>query len=93
MAADSRLTQWVDTYTTELYSWAIHKVSDSELSKDLIQDTFLAAAEKIEGFKGESSPKTWLFSILNHKIIDHYRKKTSKPVSIDNQLFSSGFIK
>ena len=68
------LPQWVESYTENLHSWAFHKVSDGELAKDLVQDTFLAAAEKIESFKGDSSPKTWLFSILNHKIIDHYRK-------------------
>jgi len=91
MTADNRLSEWVNTYTSELYSWAYHKVSDSELAKDLVQDTFLAAAEKIDGFKGESSPKTWLFSILNHKIIDYYRRKINQPVSIDNQSLSTFF--
>ena len=87
----TNLSQWVETYTSELYSWAFHKVSDAELAKDLVQDSFLAAAEKIETFKGESSPKTWLFSILNHKIIDVYRKKVKQPVSLDNQVFSRFF--
>jgi RNA polymerase sigma-70 factor (ECF subfamily) len=64
MGTDNRLSQWVEAYTSELYSWSYHKVSDTELAKDLVQDTFLAAAEKISDFKGESSPKTWLFSIL-----------------------------
>ena len=63
MTTDNRLSQWVESYASELYSWAFHKVSDSELAKYLGQDTFLAAAEKIDGFKGESTPKTWLFSI------------------------------
>lgn len=40
-----------------MFSWAIHKVSDTELAKDLVQDTFMAATEKIEGFKGDSSLK------------------------------------
>ncbi len=84
MLEDNRLSEWVEEYTSELYLWAYHKVSDSELAKDLVQDTFLAAAEKINGFKGESSPKTWLFSILNHKIFDYYRRKINQPVSIDN---------
>ena len=91
MTGDSRLSQWVESYASELYSWAFHKVSDSEQAKDLVQDTFLAAAEKIDGFKGDSSPKTWLFSILNHKIIDYYRRKINQPVSIDNQSLSTFF--
>jgi len=84
----SNLTRWVLDYTDELYSWAYYKVSDDELAKDLVQDTFLAAAEKIREFKGESSPKTWLFSILNYKIIDVYRKKVNKPVTRE----PSGFL-
>jgi RNA polymerase sigma-70 factor (ECF subfamily) len=70
------IAQWVENYTSDLYAWARYKLSDEELAKDLVQDTFMAAAEKTSSFKGESSPKTYLFSILNHKIIDHYRKKS-----------------
>ena len=91
MLRDNRLEQWVESFTKELYSWASHKVSDNELAKDLVQDTFLAAAEKIESFKGDSSPKTWLFAILNYKIIDHYRKKINQPISLESQSFSTFF--
>ena len=87
------LAEMVEMYTSELYSWAVHKVSDSELAKDLVQDTFLAAVEKIDTFRGDSSPKTWLISILNYKIIDVYRKKVNQPVSMDNQVFSKFFDK
>jgi RNA polymerase sigma-70 factor (ECF subfamily) len=87
----NELSLWVDCYTQDLYSWALHKVSNTELAQDLVQDTFLAAVEKAGSFKGDSSPKTWLFSILNHKIIDHYRKKVNQPSSFDNQLFSMFF--
>ncbi len=82
---------WVESFSGELYSWALYKVSDPELAKDLVQDTFLAAAEKMESFRGESTPKTWLFAILNNKIIDHYRKKLKQPVNKDNQIFSKFF--
>jgi len=85
------LAGWVDSYTTDLFTWALHKTSDEELARDLVQDTFMAAAEKLDGFRGDSSPKTFLFSILNHKIIDYYRKKVNKPVNMDDQSFSSVF--
>jgi len=85
------LSAWVNNYTSELYSWALHKVSNDETAADLVQDTFLAAAEKFDSFKGDSSPKTWLYSILNHKIIDYYRKKVNQPVQRENQSFSLFF--
>lgn len=87
----TNLSEWIEKYTDHLYSWALHKVSDEELAKDLVQDTFLAAAEKIVSFKGNSSPKTWLFSILNNKIVDYYRKKVHQPVKFENQHFSLFF--
>ena len=85
------LTIWVENYTADLYKWALYKVSNRELAMDLVQDTFLSATEKMDSFKGDSSPKTWLFSILNHKIIDHYRKKVRQTVSVEDQSFSSFF--
>lgn len=88
----NNLNEWVEEYTDDLYSWALHKVSDVELAKDLVQETFLAAAEKVDGFKGDSAPKTWLYSILNHKIIDFYRKKVRQPVKVENQVFSTFFV-
>jgi RNA polymerase sigma-70 factor (ECF subfamily) len=74
-----------------MFKWALHKTSSTVVAEDLVQDTFLAAAEKIDSFKGDSSPKTWLFSILNHKIIDFYRKKVNQPVSYEENNLSGFF--
>ncbi len=85
MASDNKiLEQWVEEYTSALYSRALYKVSNSELAEDLVQDTFMVASEKVSDFNWMSSPKTWLFSILNNKIVDHYRKKINKTTSLDN---------
>ena len=78
------LSQWVNSYTNDLYRWALHKTSDIEAAKDLVQDTFLAAVEQLKNFQGTSSPKTWLFSILNHKIIDFYRRRIKEPITMDS---------
>jgi RNA polymerase sigma-70 factor (ECF subfamily) len=86
-SSKENLSRWVEKYTEDMLSWAFHKVSNIELAKDLVQDTFLVAAEKFDSFKGNSSPKTWLFSILNHKIIDHYRKRVNQTVNFENHSF------
>ncbi len=85
------LSEWVELYTADLYNRALYKISDSEQAKDLVQDTFLAAAERISEFKGDSSPKTWLFAILNHKIVDVYRKKVRQPISFERPVTSEFF--
>jgi RNA polymerase sigma-70 factor (ECF subfamily) len=74
------LEKWVNQFSDELYAWALHKTSSKETAEDLVQETFLSAFHKIDTFQGKSQPKTWLFSILNNKIIDYYRlsAKTTK---------------
>lgn len=66
---------WVDNYTDYLYSLALLKTGSRADAEDLVQETFLSAFKGKDGFKGESSEKTWLTSILRHKLIDFYRKK------------------
>jgi len=70
--------KWVDKYANYLFNYAITRVNDGEVAKDLISETFLAGLKSKENFKGDSTERTWLVSILKHKIIDHYRKRNSK---------------
>ncbi len=85
------LKNWVKAYTEDLFKWALYKTSSEQLAEDLVQDTFLAAAEKLYGFKAESSPKTWLFSILNNKIVDYYRRKFKTPQTIGDDIIGETF--
>jgi RNA polymerase sigma-70 factor (TIGR02943 family) len=78
------LAQWVDSYTDDLYRWALHKTSSVELAEDLVQDTFLGAAESWRAYSGKSTSKTWLFGILKNKIADYYRKQAYNVVSAED---------
>jgi len=92
--SNKTLENWLNDYSDDLFSWAHYKTSSKEIAEDLVQDTFLAAYKKMESFKGKSKPKTWLFSILNNKIIDHYRKsaRTTKKQSIFLKIKASTFL-
>ncbi len=72
------ISQWVNEYGDQLYRYALPRVSDSEIAKDLVQDTFLAAWRNVDKYKGEASEKNWLFTILKNKIIDYYRKASTR---------------
>jgi RNA polymerase sigma-70 factor (TIGR02943 family) len=69
--------RWVDNYADYLYSYAITRINDEDLAKDLVQETFLAALERLGKFEGRSTERTWLTAILKYKVIDVYRKKSS----------------
>jgi RNA polymerase sigma-70 factor (ECF subfamily) len=69
--------KWIDLYADYLFNFTISRVSDSEIAKDLVQETFLAGLKSMKNFKGEASERTWLVSIIKRKIIDHYRRINS----------------
>ncbi|UAY56642.1 sigma-70 family RNA polymerase sigma factor [Arachidicoccus terrestris] len=69
---------WVDKYADYLYAYASTRINDRDLARDLVQETFLAALQRIDKFEGRSSEKTWLTAILKNKIIDVYRKKAGR---------------
>ncbi len=73
---------WVDLYGDFLFNYAWIRVGSKEMAEDLVQDTFVAAWQAKDSFRGDSTELTWLTSILKRKVIDHYRKKsTHKEIS------------
>jgi RNA polymerase sigma factor (sigma-70 family) len=71
-------SQRINDYYHYLLSYALSRVRDKEVAKDLVQESFLAALENVHTFKNKSSEKTWLVAILKNKIIDNYRKTASE---------------
>ena len=69
---------WVDRYADYLYNYALARVSDAEMAKDLVQETFIAGLQSAPQFKGNAAERTWLVAILKRKVIDQYRKANSR---------------
>ncbi|KQM77029.1 RNA polymerase subunit sigma-24 [Pedobacter sp. Leaf216] len=72
---------WVEKYADYLYGFAMARLRDEEVAKDLVQDTFLAALQHLDRFEGNSEEKTWLTAILKNKIADFYRKQSTGRLS------------
>lgn len=72
---DSHIEAWVEEYGDYLFSFALLKVKDIPLAEDLVQETLLAAITAEKSFSHQSSVRTWLTSILKHKMIDHFRRQ------------------
>jgi RNA polymerase sigma-70 factor (ECF subfamily) len=65
---------WVDRHGDVLYRYAYSRIHNHAQAEDLVQETFLAALNARSQFKGKSSERTWLLSILRHKLIDQFRR-------------------
>lgn len=72
---DSHVEIWLEDYGDYLFSYALLKVKDTHLAEDFVQETLLAAITAEKNFSHRSSVRTWLTSILKHKIIDHFRRQ------------------
>jgi len=83
------IKSWVDAYSNKMYSWCLFKTNSKETSEDLVQDTFMAAFQAMNKYEGKSDPKTWLFSILNNKIADHFRKLYRNPTVTESGIKQS----
>jgi len=84
---DIDTNKWVDEYSDALYNYAVVRVNDHDQALDLVQDTFVSALKSLENFQGKSSVKTWLYSILKRKIIDHWRKQDSRKTQAASKYF------
>lgn len=80
-AADALLSEHLDP----LYRFVRWRLgSDVHRVEDLVQDTFLAALQKMEAFDGRSSLHTWLCAIAKNKIRTARRAET--PRSLEDVL-------
>ncbi len=66
---------WIDEHGDFLFRFAMMRVHDQSVSEDLVQETLLSAIQSMAAYRGQSSVRTWLTSILKNKICDLYRKR------------------
>ncbi|MFO8009153.1 MAG: sigma-70 family RNA polymerase sigma factor [Candidatus Brocadiia bacterium] len=78
------LQELVDAHYGRLFRAARFLCGDESVAEDLIQETFLAAADARKRFRGESSYYTWLYAILLNKFRRWLRQKDSSFLSLSH---------
>jgi RNA polymerase sigma-70 factor (ECF subfamily) len=64
----------VGLYQDRLYNAILRMVGQPEEARDLAQETFTRGLDKLDGFRGDASPYTWLFRIATNLSISRLRK-------------------
>ncbi len=72
--ANNTIQAIYEQYKNDVYAYLMSLTHNKPLSEDLTSDVFLGAIKALPVFKGNSSIKTWLFSIARHKWYEHLRK-------------------
>ena len=76
------LIELMNLYGDYLKQTAFHVLHDVQLAEDMTQETFISFYQKKQ-FKGQSSPKTYLYSIMMNHIKMYLRKNRLDIVSED----------
>ncbi len=62
-------------FRPQMVKFACLQLHDDAAGEDVVQEAIEAALAGIDRFAGRSALKTWLFTILRHKIIDNLRER------------------
>ncbi|WP_298619203.1 sigma-70 family RNA polymerase sigma factor [uncultured Zoogloea sp.] len=62
-------------FRPQMIKFARLQLHDDAAGEDVVQEAIEAALAGIDRFAGRSALKTWLFTILRHKIIDSLRER------------------
>ena len=76
------LTNQFETFQGELKSFILRMTASVQDAEDIVQDTYIKARSKINTFRGESSLKTWVFSIASNLAKDLLRSKKRWPETV-----------
>jgi len=73
----------VERYQHRLYGSLVHVTGSSEQAKDVAQDAFAHAYEKLGTFRGQSAFYSWLFRIALNAAVSARRKTQRVTASVD----------
>lgn len=71
----------LERYQDRVFGFGLRMCGDAEDAKDVLQETLLAAARTMRGFRGGSSMSTWLYTIARSFCIKKRRKSKFAPTS------------
>ena len=66
-----------------LYRFALARLRDPELARDVVQSAICKAIANLDGYRGEASLAAWLFTICRYEISAHYRRLGRIPSPVE----------
>src|SRR5689334_24731064 len=85
-------TELVERHASALARFAVSSGERTEVD-ELVQDTFVRAFNSLDGFRGDSSFRTWLFTIERRLLLDRRRaeKRRRDRVELQEDDASTGY--
>lgn len=73
-------------HASRLFSVACRMVGNAADAEDLLQEIFLTAHRKLDGFRGESSLGTWLYRLAMNQCLDYLRSRAARAGQVTGAL-------
>lgn len=70
----------------KLFSVACRMVGNPADAEDLLQEIFLSAHRKLDGFRGDSALGTWLYRLATNHCLDHLRSRAARMNQVTDAL-------
>ena len=87
-------TELVNAHQRMVYQLSLHLLGDHNEALDLSQEVFLRVFRTIQGFRGQSALRTWIYRIVVNQARNRQRwwrrRYRSQQVSLDDHLRSHG---
>ena len=88
LSREERLNRMMLTHEQAVLRLCLISLHDVQLAQDAVQETFIKAYRKMDGFRGEASEKTWLMRIAVNTCRDMTRggwfRHVDKAVAIED---------
>lgn len=78
-----RFNELAESYSTDLYRYAMWICGNDALAKDLVQETFLRAWRALDSLKDSGAAKSWLITILRREYARTFERKVPKFTDVD----------
>lgn len=87
MTQQDQFTSLYKSYSNGIKKLCLGYTGDAALAQDLLQETFIAVWNNMQGFRGEAKWSTWIYRVAVNTCLTQLRKKKETMVDIENSHF------
>jgi RNA polymerase sigma-70 factor, ECF subfamily len=70
----------------KLFSVACRMLGNQSDAEDILQEIFLSAHRKLDGFRGDAALGTWLYRLAMNQCLDHLRSRSARTSQVTDVL-------
>jgi len=80
----------VEEHGPVLYRMAYRMVGNQHDAEDVVQETFRSAWKSRQSYRAELGERAWLAAILRRRVVDRWRRRRIRTVSMDESILQMG---